>query len=206
MNGQGSDGTGQGQVAKVQLQTASNPGRPSWLKLALSIGVVVVGGCLLGKAINALLAPSRPARRTLPSSRYKRLYLEPSARERLADNRERGAEFEERAGEELAEAFPDKQIASQLTVTTPGGKRRRMDFALIHRNGSVTPIEVKNVSELTERHVQQAEEHRAGLKHTHGVRSGPPIVVVREDTLVHEEHAARVRVMRASSGGGRRRR
>ena len=96
----------------------------------------------------------------------------------------------------MGETFPDAKVLSQVTVTTPTGAKRRLDFALLHRNGSVTPVEVKNVPELRKKHVQQAEDHRAGLQHTHGVRSGPTIVVVPEHAEVREDLAARVRIFR----------
>lgn len=119
-----------------------------------------------------------------------------TAAERLEVNREQAVLFENSVGQALVDGFPDARIVPQVTVRTPDGKKRRMDFAVAHRNGSVTPVEVKNVSELTEKHVQQAEDHRAGLKHSLGVRSGRTIVVVPEHAEVSEELAARVRVVR----------
>ena len=115
---------------------------------------------------------------------------------RLAINREQGALFEELVGETLVETFPHAEVLSQVSVVTPEGKVRRIDFALRNANGSVTSVEVKNVPELLKKHVQQAEDHRAGLKHSHRVRSGLPIVAVRHDTIVREEHAVRVRLIR----------
>jgi hypothetical protein len=123
-------------------------------------------------------------------------YRPRSAAEQLAVNREEGSLFEELVGETLTDAFPDAAVLSQLSVITPDGKGRRLDFAIKNRNGSVTPVEVKNVPELLEKHVQQAEDHRAGLRHSHGVRSGLPIVVVRENTVVSDDLARRVRLVR----------
>lgn len=131
-------------------------------------------------------------------------------------NREKGALLEAVVGERLPAAFPNAGIIPQLTVMTPDGERRRVDFALAHPNGSVTAVEVKNVPVLEEKHVRQAEEQREALKHTCDVRSGRPYVAVPGSTVVPDELAGRVRVLRVTEGrgptagparsGGRRRR
>ena len=90
---------------------------------------------------------------------------------------------------------PGKKLIPQVTVTTRSGRRRRPDYVLAHPNGSVRPVEVKNVPELTEGHVRQAEDHRDGLQ-SMGLRSGRPIVVVPASTVVREEHANRVEVVK----------
>jgi hypothetical protein len=114
--------------------------------------------------------------------------------ERLAVNREAGADFEGRAGRKLRRDHPAANVIPQVTVTTPSGKKRRIDYALEHPNGSMTAVEVKNTGELTEAHVRQAEDHRAGL-HNLGLRAGPTIVMLPAHAVVREEHAARVRVV-----------
>jgi hypothetical protein len=164
---------------------------PTWLKATFAIGGGILGGLLIGATLNALTSSSEDA----DEDDDDRL----SPRERLAANREQGALFEELVGETLAAAFPDAQILSQVSVVTPEGRGRRVDFAVRNPNGSVTPVEVKNVSELLEKHVQQAEDHRAGLKHSHGVRSGLPIVAVRSHTIVPDGLAARIRLIRVST-------
>jgi len=123
-------------------------------------------------------------------------YGVPLPDEQLAINRENGKFFEDMVGEALQDEFPNATVIPQVTVVTPEGKRRRLDFALAHANGSVTSVEVKNVSALREEHVRQAEDHRAGLRNTHAVRSGLPIVAVPTHTLINEDYVTRVRVIR----------
>lgn len=178
---------------------------PKWLKYFLFASGIVGVGVLAGSVINALTSTPKRSSARLPS-RSRMLPARVGAGERLANNREQGADFEDAVGEGLAQAFPGKKISSQVTVLTPEGKKRRLDYALEHSNGSVTSVEVKNVAELQEKHVQQAEEQRAALKHTFGVRTGLPIVVVPEHTVVREEHESRVRVFRAGANTGKRRR
>ncbi len=165
-------------VADPPVAKPKPQGMPDWLKLLLLGGAVVGGVALLAKLLED--DDEDP----------------PSPADRLAANREQGARFERMVEKALISTFPEADVLSQVPVTTPDGKQRRADFALKNANGSVTPVEVKNVSVLTERHVRQAEDHREGLRHSYDVRSGRPIVVVREDTVVQEEHARRVRVIR----------
>ena len=179
------------------------PGTPDWLKGLLLIGGAIAAGALVGGAINALTSASRrtPRRPSLPPpSPYDFLNdLTLGGDSQLALNREKGTILEDRVARKLRRDFPYANVVRQVPVTTPDGKKRRVDFALAHANGSVTPVEVKNVPQLREKHVKQAEDHRAGLKNTHGVRSGPPIVAVPTHTIVSEEHAARVRILRVRS-------
>jgi hypothetical protein len=55
---------------------------------------------------------------------------------------------------------------------------------------------VKHVGELRESHVQQVEDGRAGLEHTFGVTTRSPLMVLRTEAAVSEEHAERVDVLR----------
>ncbi len=70
-------------------------------------------------------------------------------------------------------------------LTTPKGRRRRVDYVLAHPNGSATAVEVKNVREVRETHVRQAEDHRAGLQNL-GFRSGTPVMFVPAGAIVSE--------------------
>ena len=117
-----------------------------------------------------------------------------AASDQLDANRRAGARYERAVEGVLEQTFDGAEVWSQVTVTTPDGRRRRPDNVLRHPNGAMTAVEIKNVSEVTEEHVQQAEDHREGLHHTFGVRAGKTILVVPEGTVVKPEHASRVRV------------
>lgn len=176
-----------------------------WLKLGLAVG----GAILLRTALDALFSSSGrsgKARRSssVPSVPRHALPLDPA--EQLAINRKRGKRFEGVVGQRLQDAFPNTTVISQVTVKTPKGKKRRIDYALAHPNGAITPIEVKNVPELQEKHVRQAEDHRAGLKHTLNVRAGLPIIAVPEDTVVSVAHKSRVRLVRVEGSKSKKRR
>jgi len=170
---------------------------PGWAK----VGLIAGGALLLGTVLDALFSSPRRSPR-LPSVPRPAL-----PGEQLATNRKRGRRFENVVGERLQEAFPKATVLSQVTVTTPKGKKRRVDYAVAHPNGAITPIEVKNVPELQEKHVQQAEDHRAGVKHSLKARAGLPIIAVPADTVVSAAHESRVRVVRiegSTSKKGRR--
>lgn len=113
---------------------------------------------------------------------------------RLDANRRAGARYERDVAGALEDTFEGAEVWSQVTVTTPDGRTRRPDNVLRHRNGTMTAVEIKNVQEITEEHVQQAEDHREGLRHTFGVRAGKTILVVPDGTVVKPEHESRVRV------------
>jgi hypothetical protein len=102
----------------------------------------------------------------------------------------------------LEDMFDGSEVWSQVTVTTPDGRTRRPDNVFRHRNGTMTAVEIKNVLEVTEQHVQQAEAHREGLRYTFGVRAGKTLLVVPEGTKVKPEHESRVRVRTFSSKRG----
>ena len=139
--------------------------------------------------------PSRQLRPALPLSFLPSLTAL-DREDQLAVNREEGALYEQEVGAVLEEVYSDKVVLSQVSVTTLRGKMRRADYVIGHKNGAMTAVEVKKVSKVTEKIVRQAEEQREGLRHTFGVRSGPPLLVVPEDAEVPPELAARVRVRR----------
>ncbi len=116
--------------------------------------------------------------------------------ERFLLNREQGAHFEGLTYDMVCDLAPGSRIESQVYVTTSDGRTRRLDFAIFYPNGCVTAVEAKCVSMLTEAHVRQAEDHRLGVQHSLGARSGQTIVVVRTDTYVSDDHARRVRIVR----------
>lgn len=171
----------------------------AWLKRPEGFFIVLGGVAAVG--LLAFAASSGGRRRpALLSMRLPSLPQLPTPRplhrdEQLAVNREAGAELEGRVGRKLKRDNPGKKLIPQVTVTTRSGRRRRPDYVLAHPNGSVRPVEVKNVPELTEGHVRQAEDHRDGLQ-SMGLRSGRPIVVVPASTVVREEHANRVEVVK----------
>jgi hypothetical protein len=173
---------------------------PEGTLLATAVGALVVGGVVAaasgGSSRRPVALPRVPSRGLLPPYTP---YEAPRRRalrqdEQLAINRENGADFEGRAGRKLKRDFPEANVIPQVTVTTPDGRRRRLDYALEHPNGSITAVEVKNVSELTEDNVRQAEDHRAGLQNL-GLRAGPTIMMLPAHAVVREEHATRVRVV-----------
>jgi hypothetical protein len=115
-------------------------------------------------------------------------------RNQLDANRRAGARYERAVVGVLEDRFDGAEGWSQVTVTTPDGRTRRPDNVLRHRNGTMTAVEIKDVAEVTEEHVQQAEDHREGLRHTFGVRAGKTLLVVPEGTVVKPEFEGRVRV------------
>jgi hypothetical protein len=166
-------------------------------------GKVTLGilGCLgLGLAAAAITKkrPSNKANEDAGTSASDELdelvaMLEAS-RSQLDTNRRAGAQYERAVTTVLEEMSAGAEVWSQVTVTTPDGRTRRADNVLRHRNGAMTAVESKFVAEVTEEHVQQAEDHREGLRHTFGARAGKTILVVPEGALVRPEHEGRVRV------------
>jgi hypothetical protein len=183
---------------------------PEGTFLTALAGTALVGGVVAaasgGRARRAVALPRVPSRGLLPAyTPYEAPRPRPLRRdEQMAINRENGADFEGRAGRKLRRDFPDANVIPQVTVTTPSGQRRRIDYALEHPNGTVTAVEVKNVAVLSEGNVRQAEDHRAGLQHL-GRRAGPTIVMVPGHAVVSEEQAGRVRVMPIRKRAQRRR-
>ncbi len=117
-----------------------------------------------------------------------------ASRNQLNMNRTAGARYERAVAGALEDTFDGAEVLSQVIVTTPDGRTRRPDNVLRHRNGAMTAVEIKNVREVTGKHVQQAEDHREGLRHTFGARAGKTILVVPDGTVVNPEHESRVRV------------
>jgi hypothetical protein len=193
----------------VSAQPPPDPPRSPWDRfvaflrtpegklLAATAAVLTVGGVAVaasgGRSRRPVALPRVPSRGRLPA------YAEPRSRalrrdEQILINQENGADFEGRAGRKLKRDFPAANLLPQVTVTTPSGRKRRIDYALEHPNGTVTAVEVKNVRVVSEDNVRQAEDHRAGLQHL-GLRAGPTIMMVPSHASVSEEHAARVRVV-----------
>lgn len=161
------------------------------------LGLLCLGAVALGSSGPTSKPPRAlpPAPRRTPLLAFALPEYEPMGRaERLAINKVSGADFEGRAGRKLRR---DRQgrLTSQVTVTTAEGKRRRSDFVEEHSDGSVTPFEVKYVSELLPSHVKQAEDHADGLRNS-GFQTRRPTVVVPAHAVVSEEYADRIDVIR----------
>lgn len=160
----------------------------TWWEFALLIVLAAAGGALVGCGIGWLIRNALD--RDEPE--LKRI-LTPA--ERVALNRANGKEFEAMAATVLARMFPTAKIVPQLHVLTDEERARVVDFAILHRNGTMTAAEVKYVSQVTEANVRQTEDHRAGIRHREGRRSGPGLLVVPRHALVSDGHASRVRVV-----------
>lgn len=174
----------------VQVQSQPQPTQTGmqWLQFALLFVVAVAGGGLLGYGLGWLL--KNALGRDEPE--LKRI-LTPA--ERVALNRAKGKEFEAMAATVLARMFPTAKIVPQLHVLTAEERSRVVDFAILHRNGTMTAAEVKHVSRVTEANVRQTEDHRAGIQHSEGRRSGPGLLIVPQHASFSNHHASRVNIV-----------
>lgn len=71
--------------------------------------------------------------------------------------------------------------------------RVRMFLALDHRHrdGRVTPFELKDVKRLEPKHLRQADEYQAAIERTYGVPTNRTVILVPPHTLVSAKLAAR---------------
>ncbi len=164
------------------------------LRLVIGGGIALLGLLAASKKAARVPRVRGPSKRQLALQVQRLQELEAAMQSvQLAENRARGKRYERRAERAVREAFPDHPVHLQVSTKDPNGKRGRADMVLDHRHrdGRVTPFELKDVKRLEPKHVRQADEYQAAIERTYGVPTNRTVILVPPDTHVPAKLAAR---------------